>query len=196
MGKINGMDWQNCKTGEYIMIDLPTKRIYTKRLIIKPIEASDVDAIHEYASDLDITMMLYLPNETIDVTRGFVDYVVTEWSKEEPGCMEYVVLLENKVIGGVGVEFTADRSVCETGWILHKDYRNNGFTTEAAKALIEYAFGELSVQKVIAHCDSRNISSERVMQKIGMKRMDDTGTRYYPKTGVTSGEYLYAIERG
>ena len=177
------------------MIDLPTKRIYTKRLILKPIEASDVDAIHEYASDQDITMMLYLPNETIDVTRGFVDYVVTEWSKEEPGCMEYVVMLENKVIGGVGVEFTADRSVCEIGWILHKDHRNNGFTTEAAKALIEYAFGELSVQKVIAHCDSRNISSERVMQKIGMKRMDDTGTRYYPKTGVTSGEYLYAIER-
>ena len=52
------------------MIDLSTKRIYTKRLILKPIEASDVDAIHEYASDQDITMMLYLPNETIDVTKG------------------------------------------------------------------------------------------------------------------------------
>lgn len=66
MGKINGLDWQNCKTGEYTMIDLATKRIYTNRLILKPIEASDVDAIHEYASDRDITMMLYLPNETID----------------------------------------------------------------------------------------------------------------------------------
>ena len=82
MGKNNGLDWQNCKTGEYTMIDLSTKRIYTKRLILKPIDASDVAAIHEYASDRDITMMLYLPNETIDVTRGFVDYVVTEWSRK------------------------------------------------------------------------------------------------------------------
>ncbi len=178
------------------MIDLSSKKIYTNRLILKPIENSDVNAIHEYACDQDITMMLYLPNETIDVTKGFVDYVVAEWSKEEPGCYEYVMILEDKVIGGVGAYFTADRTVCEIGWILHKDYRNNGFTTEASNALVEYTFNELSVQRVIAHCDSRNISSERVMQKIGLKLMDDKGTRFYPKTGVTSGEYMYAISKG
>jgi RimJ/RimL family protein N-acetyltransferase len=45
-----------------------------------------------------------------------------------------------------------------------------------------------------AHCDSRDRASEKVMKKIGMTLVDDTGTRYYPITGISSGEYLYAIK--
>ena len=33
------------------------------------------------------------------------------------------------------------------------------------------------------------------MKKLGMTLTDGTGTRTYPKTGVTSGEYLYSINR-
>ena len=58
-----------------------------------------------------------------------------------------------------------------------------------------YAFNELNAERIQAHCDSRIIASECVMKKLGMKLFDSTGTRYYPKTGITSGEYLYAIER-
>jgi len=179
------------------MNHLLKKRIDTSRLYLRPIEWSDVDAIHEYASDQNITMMLFLPNETIEETKGFVSHVVSQWNKVEPECLEYVIILKEteKVIGGIGIEYLEDRSVCEIGWVLHKEYRNNGFTSEAAVALMEFAFNELLVQKVIAHCDSRNISSEKVMQKIGMTLIDHTGTRYYPKNNVTSGEYLYEIRK-
>ena len=37
------------------------------------------------------------------------------------------------------------------------------------------------------------LSPQKVM-KLGMTLVDDTGTRYYPKTGVSSEEYLYAME--
>ncbi|MCR5616020.1 MAG: GNAT family N-acetyltransferase [Saccharofermentans sp.] len=66
--------------------------------------------------------------------------------------------------------------------------------SEAAKALINYAFEVLNAEMIQAHCDSRDRASEKVMKKIGMTLVDDTGTRYYPKTGISSGEYLYAIK--
>lgn len=60
---------------------------------------------------------------------------------------------------------------------------------------MEYAFDVLSADKVIAHCDIRNKASENVMKKLGMTLKDNSGTRFYEKTGVTSGELMYCIDR-
>lgn len=53
--------------------------INTERLIIRPVEISDTSAVHEYASDRSITMMMFLPNENIDETMSFVEYASGEW---------------------------------------------------------------------------------------------------------------------
>lgn len=169
--------------------------INTDRLIIRPIDLDDVNGIHAYAGDKSIDMMMFLPNETLEDTKKFVDYAVSEWKKEQPDDREYVVLLAGKIIGRVNLELCQEEKAYEIGWTVHSDYRNKGYATEAANALVNYAFSVLGADKVQAHCDSRNISSEKVMKKIGMSLIDASGSRYYPKTGVTSGEYLYAINR-
>ena len=171
--------------------------IKTTRLIIRPIEQGDSDAIHVYAGSPDIDMMMFLPNETMEDTEKFVDFAVSEWSKAEPEDREYVILLDGEIIGGVNLEKceSVSGNVFEIGWIIRQDKRGQGFATEAAKALIDYAFTELNAYHVQAHCDSRNAASEGVMKKLGMTLIDGTGTRTYPKTGVTSGEYLYSVSK-
>ena len=163
--------------------------------MIRPIETDDCEAIHKYAGDPSIDMMMFLPNETYEETKKFTEFAVSEWVKEEPEDMEFVILLNGEIIGGVNLERCEDDRIFEIGWTIRKDFRGNGYATEAAKALTDYAFNELNAEKVQAHCDSRNLASEKVMKKIGMTLVDDTGTRYYPKTGITSGEYLYAIKK-
>ena len=167
--------------------------ITTERLEIRPIENGDLEAIHSYAGDPSIDMMMFLPNETVEETKKFVEFAVSEWAKEEPEDMEFVVLLNGEIIGGVNLEKCGDDRTYEIGWTIRKDMRGSGYATEAAKALIDYAFEKLNAKTVRAHCDSRNQASEKVMKKIGMTLVDDTGTRHYPKTGVSSGELLYAI---
>ena len=168
--------------------------IVTERLVIRPIDVSDADEIHKYAGDKEIDMMLFLPNDTIEQTREFTENAVREWSKEKPLIREYVMLHNGSIIGGIGLE-TIDESTFEIGWVVSRDYRNKGFTTEAGNALIGYAFEQLSAKKVIAHCDIRNIASEKVMKKLGMTLINDSGTRFYERTGVTSGELTYCIEK-
>lgn len=168
--------------------------IVTERLVIKPVAVSDTEEIHKYAGDKEIDMMLFLPNDNIEQTIEFTKNAVREWAKENPSVREFVMLYNGKIIGGIDLE-TVDESAYEIGWVISKDHRNNGFVTEAGKALVGYAFEVLSAKRVIAYCDVRNKASEKVMQKLGMTLADNIGTRFYEKTGVTAGELMYCIDR-
>lgn len=168
--------------------------IVTERLVIKPVAVSDTEEIHKYAGDKEIDMMLFLPNDNIEQTIEFTKNAVREWAKENPSVREFVMLYNGKIIGGIDLE-TVDESAYEIGWVISKDHRNNGFVTEAGKALVGYAFEVLLAKRVIAHCDVRNKASEKVMQKLGRTLADNSGTRFYEKTGVTAGELMYCIDR-
>ena len=102
-----------------------------------------------------------------------------------------------RVIGGCDVDLSHsdDRSYATLGWIIHKDYRRRGFASEAAAALLEYAFTVIGIGKVYAQCDINNPASFSVMKKIGMTCVNDKGTRTYPRTGITSGEYTCLITK-
>lgn len=58
----------------------------------------------------------------------------------------------------------------EIGWDVHPDYIGKGYAPEAAKALLEFTFNELKAHRVQALCNDKNINSEKVMIKIGMKK--------------------------
>lgn len=73
---------------------------------------ADLEAVHEYAGDKEITMMLFLPNETKEQTEDFILRSVEEWKMAEPHDREYVILHEGKVIGGMNLEECADGILC------------------------------------------------------------------------------------
>ncbi len=168
--------------------------IKTERLVLRPVQKTDLEAVHEYAGDKEITMMMFLPNETKEETENFICNSIADWKNERPHNLEFVIVHENKVVGGIDLEDLGE-NVFEIGWIVNKKYRGLGIAPEAARALVDYGFKKINARKIIAHCDSKNKASEKVMIKIGMKLKDDKGTRTYPKTGIVSGEYLYEIEK-
>ena len=165
--------------------------IKTERLILRPVRPGDETEIHEYAGDRDITMMYFLPNETFEETADFVKKSAEEWGSPDQADFEFVILLDGRIIGGCDTDLghSEDRSYATLGWIINKKYRNRGFASEAAAALLKFSFENLKVGKVYAQCDVNNPASFAVMRKIGMKCVNDKGTRTYPRTGITSGEY-------
>ena len=54
-------------------------------------------------------------------------------------------------------------------YLLKADYWGKGLATEAAKALLNYAFSELGISKIDSGAVSENFASKRVMEKIGMR---------------------------
>ena len=57
----------------------------------------------------------------------------------------------------------------EVGWAVHPDEWNKGFATEAAWSVIDWAFREFNLHRVVAFCHADNAASVRVMEKLGMR---------------------------
>ena len=171
----------------------------TKDLVLRPIRLGDEEQIHEYAGDKDITMMFWLPNDTFEETCDFVRHCDEDWKKpfDQIEDFEFVITLDGKIIGGCDCDLShsEDHSYATLGWIINKNYRGRGFASQAGAALIDFAFNNLKIERILAQCDCKNAASFGVMKKIGMRCIDDKGSRTYPKTGITSGEYTCQITR-
>lgn len=80
----------------------------------------------------------------------------------------------------------------EIGWHLAVEEWGNGYVSEAARALLHFAFRELKAHRVVAYCNMYNERSVRVMQRLGMQQDGRLrGTRWWNESWVD--EYVYAI---
>jgi RimJ/RimL family protein N-acetyltransferase len=53
-------------------------------------------------------------------------------------------------------------------WALHPAHRGQGYATEAARALIDFAFRRLNLQRIVATTEYENLASQAVMRRLGM----------------------------
>lgn len=169
--------------------------IKTDRLTIAPMEMKYLDSTHEYAADSENTKyMLNLPNESIEDTKGFIDYAEDEWSKETQSFYEYVILMDGIHVGAISLYPEKENpTVAELGWTVNKKYWRQGICSEAAKALVNRANEKLGITKFIAHCDSENIASSSVMEKLGMVKVDEYGGRFNKQSPEERRECLYEM---
>jgi len=168
--------------------------IRTERLLLVPLGIKYLNSVHEYASDLETTKyMMWLPNDTIDETADFLRKSDAEWAKELPSYYEFAVIFEGKQVGAVSIYLDDERTTGEFGWILNKNYWGKGIATEAAKALFDFGINGLGINCFQAHCDSENIASSKVMEKLGMKRILCEGGRKNKSSDEERYEFLYEI---
>jgi RimJ/RimL family protein N-acetyltransferase len=178
------------------------RTIETERLILRPIEAGDWRAIHRYASRSEVVR--YLPHEPF--TEGDASAFALRWSEQAglqeqarpqgddwPEMLVAVRKVDGRLIGHLPFEvFNAKYRTREIGWVFDPEVHGQGYATEAAWALLDLAFSELGLHRVIATCDPRNESSYRVMEKLGMRR-EAHFVRDVQIHGEWCDEYFYAI---
>ena len=166
--------------------------IRTERLVLKPLGKKYLNSTIRYAMDYENTkFMCHLPDETVEEAVEFLTNVENEWKKEKPQFLEFAIIYNNEHIGAVSVYF--ENNTGELGWIINKDHWGNGFAYEAAKALIHYTKTEIKVNHFLAHCDTGNIASYRVMEKLGMNRTGEWGGRRNRSAAEDSSEYQYEL---
>lgn len=169
--------------------------IRTRRLVLRPLGVKYLHTVHEYASDYENTKyMVHLPNERFEDTLAFLQNIEQEWEKDDPEFYEFAVCMEDKHIGAVSVYLDENKRSGELGWIINKRYWGQGIALEAAEALINFASDKLNIHHFIAHCDSENIGSYKVMEKIGMIRTDTYGGRKNKSSDEERIELKYEMD--
>lgn len=111
---------------------------------------------------------------------GFGPYAVVERSSKN-------------LIGYCGLFFFPDiggQAEVEIGYRLARSAWGNGYATEAARAVRDFAFDTLSIKRLIAMIDPSNIASIRVAEKIGMQYEKEVMFE-----GYTHPDHVYVITR-
>jgi RimJ/RimL family protein N-acetyltransferase len=102
--------------------------------------------------------------------------------------------LDGAVLGVISLRPVAAHRHAELGYWLGVPYWNQGYMSEAARAVVDYGFAELDLLRVYATHFARNPASGRVMQKVGMTR-EGCLRQHVLRWGVPQDLIYYGILR-
>jgi len=164
-------------------------RLETKRLFLRPMLATDLDALHLIFTDPKVMASfgggLFSREDMEHWLKRNLDH------QDEFGYGLFSIILKEtgELIGDCGLEQMEVEGVrmAELGYDFRSDFWKQGFATEAAITVRDFAFNVLQLPGLISLIRVGNLASKRVAEKVGMKLADEF-TRYgilYWKYAIT-----------
>ncbi len=168
----------------------------TQRLILRPYTLDDAKLVQLLAGDKEIAKTtLLIPHPYGDgEAEKWISTHKSSFEKKESVTFAIVSKPDNLLIGGIGLTLTMNHERAEMGYWLGKDFWNQGFTSEAGKAVLDYGFEEFKLNRIDAHHFHNNPSSGKVLQKIGMK-YEGRQAQYIKKWGEFLDILMYGFLR-
>lgn len=131
------------------------------------------------ARDLDDALAIYGDPETMrfipcgaldrEQTQRFISRMVERDEANGFGIWPVVLKSERRVIGECGITYIPEYGTdVEIAWIYNKGYHGLGYATEAARAVLNYAFTEVQLPRVYALIERANSASIAVANRLGM----------------------------
>lgn len=172
----------------------------TDRLILRPWKESDL--VPFAALNADSRVMECFPSvKTFEESRQEYERICTHIREKGWGLWAAELKSTGQFIGFIGlhtVRYEAHFTpAVEIGWRLAHEFWGNGYATEGAKAALEYAFKHLQLDELVSLTFIKNIRSQSVMKKIGMKHdpKDDFDHPLLSKDHKLSRHVLYRIKK-
>lgn len=149
-----------------------TQNIETPRLLLRRFRIEDAeDMFKNWASDPEVTRFLTWPvHSSVEVTRDLLKDWIPRY--EDGGYFNWVMEHKEtgKAIGNISVvRLREDIESADMGYCMSRAFWGQGFMPEALKAVMEYLFDVVGMNRVAACHDANNPKSGRVMEKAGMK---------------------------
>ena len=146
-----------------------TKEIRTERLLLRKFRKDDAKAMFDtWANDEKVTEFLtWTPHGSIEVTEHIIDLWLKDYEKTDN--YNWVIELEGKIVGSISVTTIDENSErVEIGYCLTVGFWNKGIMSEAAKAVIDFLFKEVNVNRITITHAVKNPASGKVAQKCGL----------------------------
>jgi RimJ/RimL family protein N-acetyltransferase len=171
--------------------------LHTERLVLRQFRESDLDRLCELAGAREVyETTLNIPHPyTREDGAAWVELSRSMWADGSGAQFATALRETGELIGGIGLTIRRRHDRAELGFWLGVPYWGRGYTTEAARAVIDYGFGELGLERIWAGHMAGNEASGRVQQKAGLTR-EGVLRRQMKKDGAYYDDVVYAITRG
>ncbi|MCL1855181.1 MAG: GNAT family N-acetyltransferase [Clostridia bacterium] len=173
---------------------LPT--LFTARLRIRPARMSDAQDLFDYSRDPEVARyVLWDAHKSIHQTRAHIRFLLKQYRSGQPGSFVIELARDSRVIGTIGfMWYHQENRSAEIGYSLGRAYWNQGIMSEALRAVLQFGFETLHLNRIEAQHESDNPASGRVMAHVGMRHEGHLRQRIYNKGRYADVE-LYAILR-
>ena len=148
-----------------------TLPIKTDRLLLRRFADGDVSDVVHFLSHPSVARATPEIEASETGVRKYIETQNAYSPFEQDKCFDLAIerTADGKVIGLLTL-ITREHEQGELGYALGVDFRGQGYATEAARALVDYAFYELKLHRIQATTSSANPESYRVMERLGMRR--------------------------
>lgn len=170
---------------------IPWNILETERTIVREQTVCDVDLLYEIYAEPSITAYTDALYEDPDEERAYaLQYISNMYELHEHG----IWIIEDKmkkgtIIGRAGLELRGGFDTPELGYVIRKEYQNQGYAFEVCKAILDYGKKELGMDEVRALMDERNAASIALCKKLGFS--------FQKKVQINGEEMLqYVINQG
>lgn len=157
----------------------------TRRLVLRPWEPDDAEALFRHASQPDVGPRAGWPPHTdVEESQRIISDVLMAPE-------EYAITLGGTPIGSVGLHLPGPP---ELGYWVAAHYWGQGIATEAAQAVLDRAFNVCGISEVSATAAVDNVASQRVLDKLGFRYLH-TADHYLKPLGVARLSRFYTLKR-
>lgn len=149
---------------------MPVPTLTTERLILRAFTPGDARRVKELAGAFEIADTTgRIPHPYLDgMAEDWISGQDEEYAQREGATFAVQLRSTRELVGAIGLTIHTRDHGAEMGYWLGVPYWNHGYITEAARAVLQFAFEHLQLNRVYASHFARNPASGRVMQKIGM----------------------------
>jgi RimJ/RimL family protein N-acetyltransferase len=136
----------------------------TARLKLRAPRREDAKAISSLANEFRVavnTARIPHPYRVADAE----EFIAAANSREGEAC--FVVIRDGRLIGGCGIDPREEGP--ELGYWFGVPFWGRGYATEAARAVVDYAFGDLGCETMLSGARVTNPASRRVLEKCGFQ---------------------------
>lgn len=149
-----------------------TFALRTDRLLLRDFVPTDVERVHAFASEPEVTRFTEWFPRTIKESDAFVRERIEEARAPDRTAFELAVVTvaDDLLVGSaaIWVESAVHRRG-ELGIALHPSVWGRGCATEAGRELIRFGFAKMGLQRVAATCHPDNVGCAQSMVKVGMR---------------------------
>ena len=140
----------------------------TERLFLRRLKDYDVDEIFKMRSDEEIMRFIREPQTQKSESEIWIEMISSRWEKEKIGFCGVIEKASKDFVGWCGLWKLKETNEIEVGYAMKKDFWGKGYATEAAKRMLEYGFGELDFERIVAVASPENDASQNVMKRLEM----------------------------
>jgi [ribosomal protein S5]-alanine N-acetyltransferase len=153
----------------------------TQNLILKPILESDLSTLHMIFTDSYVRK--YLCDDqvfSLQQVEEMLKQSIKHFEEEKFGLWFIKINSESEIIGFVGLWYFFEEEQPQLVYALLPKAIKKGYATEAATKILEYCFDELGYEYLVASCDQPNIESQKVAERLGMRKVEEKNVNGSP----------------